>query len=159
MRFLVCPATWLFPHKLEGRNVNTGAEEYQRWYTSKRQNAANQQIAFILQVSASSKSKILMVNLLKYLILLQYSSFCVPLRPKLKEPEGHCQLQITVKIAWAKSAAAYHSDLYHMLHQCSTSRSQHFFYLHKEYSESFKRSAKRPCNKVIYLQDHHCDPF
>lgn len=44
------------------------------------------------------QNKILMVNLLKYLILLQYSSFCVPLRPKLKEPEGYCQLQIMVKI-------------------------------------------------------------
>lgn len=56
-------------------------------------------------------------------------------------------------IAWAKSAVAYHSDLYHMLCWCSTSKLHHFFYLHKEYSYSFERRiAKRPCNKVIYCK-------
>lgn len=148
--------------------MSTEVQKNNSRYISKRQNAANQYITCILRVSASSKSKILMIHLLKYLILLLWSceassqQLLYPTEIKTQKAwevlplKNNCQNTI----AWAKSAVAYHSDLYHMLCWCSTSRLQHIFYLHKEYSQRFeRRSAKMPRNKVIYESDCPCEPF
>lgn len=97
-RLSECPATSFWFLKLEGRNVNEVQKNKWRLYISKRQNAANQHISCILWVSASSISKILMSNLLKYLILFQDISICVSLSWKLKGPGGCYLLQITVRI-------------------------------------------------------------
>lgn len=64
--------------------LSTEVQKNNRDYKFQRQNAANQHITCVLRVSASSTSKLLMVNFLKYLILLQDSSFCVPVSSKLK---------------------------------------------------------------------------